>query len=146
MKLLLTLLIVLTISYLTSNFAAKRGRDRAGWFILGFFFGIFAMAAVLILPPLNKKDEEEQPQVKSSDLIPPHPLEPIDKFADHQWHFIDVNGKQKGPVDIVDVQIAWDDGLLRNDCFVWHEGMGDWRKIVEIIGLEARLRTASIED
>lgn len=143
MRLLLTLLIVLTISYLTSNFAAKRGRDRTGWFILGFFFGIFALATVFILPPLNKKEEE--PTVQAKDLVPQRPTEPVDHFADHQWHFIDVNSKQKGPLDILDIQIAWDDGLANSDSYVWHEGMSDWKKISEINGLESRLRTGKME-
>lgn len=143
MNLLLTLLVVLTISYITSNVAAKRGRDRTGWFILGFFFGIFALAFVFFLPPLNEKKEE--PSVKASDLVPPKPIEPVDPFGDYRWHLIDVNGKQKGPLGIVDLHIAWDDGLATAESYVWHEGMGDWKRVSEISGLELRLRTGKAD-
>jgi GYF domain 2 len=142
MKLLFTLLIVLTISYLTSNYAVKRGRDRTGWFILGFCFGIFALATVLILPPIKKEEEEEKPQVLASDLAPPLPTEPVDIFADYEWHYIDVNGKQKGPLDILDLQIAWEDGLVSKNAYVWREGMDEWGKVCDIHGLNNRLQNA----
>ena len=38
---------------LTAYVASRKGRNVAGWFVLGLIFSIFALAAVVILPSLK---------------------------------------------------------------------------------------------
>jgi hypothetical protein len=38
------------IAFLTALAAASRGRSSFGWFLLGLFFSLFALVAVLIMP------------------------------------------------------------------------------------------------
>lgn len=75
--------------------------------------------------------------MKRVDIAPPEPSQ--DPFAHDEWHLIDINGKQRGPIDNVDLRLAWEDGVASNEAYVWREGMGDWKKICDVDGLERYL-------
>lgn len=130
-----TILILLTVSNLISIYAESRGRNRLVWFALGICFGLFALVALVYLPSL--KSEAEPVRGKGVDLTPPKVV--VDPFAHDEWHFIDINGKQRGPVDHIDLKLAWSDGIATKEAFVWREGMAEWKKICEVNGLEKYL-------
>lgn len=41
-------------AFVCNQLARQKGRDTFGWTILGFLLGVFAVVALLVLPPLNK--------------------------------------------------------------------------------------------
>lgn len=141
MALLLTILIVLTISYLVSMYAEQRGRDRRAWFLLGGCFGLLALAVLFYLPPLQSEEKTPLLNKRDEDNHVPACEQAFSAFVDSQWYLIDVNHQQRGPVDSVDLQIAWDDGLVNKEGYVWREGMAEWQQICCIAGLENWLTT-----
>lgn len=126
MRLFLTFFILLTVSYITSHFAEKRGRNRVIWFILGLCFGLFALLALFLLPSL-KGEEKEIKVTGEIDSYTPEPLS--------EWHYIDVNGRQMGPVSFEDLAILWSDGLINGDSYVWRVGMSDWARVKNVEAL-----------
>jgi hypothetical protein len=46
-----SLIIDAALAPLTATIAARRGRSRVAWLVLGFGFGMWALAATLILRP-----------------------------------------------------------------------------------------------
>jgi len=42
---------------LCAYIASEKGRSGGGWFLLGCFFGIFAIVAVCAVPKIGKKEE-----------------------------------------------------------------------------------------
>lgn len=114
--------------------AKERGRDPLIWFVLGILGGIFALAVLFFLPSIKKKEEKEEPSPQMIESLPVN-----DSLLHFDWHYIDVNKAQKGPVEIEDLHQAWEDGLVNKDCYVWHHDMSDWTKVSDVDGLEPRL-------
>ena len=57
-----TLLILLAVvcliaGFFTAYLADAKGRDYLSWFILGFFFSLFALLTMVGMPKRGKKDD-----------------------------------------------------------------------------------------
>jgi len=132
MGLLFLLLVWLTFGYLSAHFAQKRGRNPGAWFFLGVLFGLIALAALFLLPPLNQKGEELPAEPRS--LAPPErpPLP-------DQWYYLDLKRQQRGPLSLEDLAVARDDGAVRPDTFLWTEGMESWQRLSELPDLREHL-------
>lgn len=136
--LFLTLLWV-SIGYVTALFADGRGRSMSIWFILGMLFGLFALGALFLLPSLknsNGKNESIDPKVDEVNK---------ENVADYdfEWFYLDRENVQKGPIDFEDLCIAWHDGVVTSDTYVWYEGMENWKLIGENEMLMKRLADSS---
>ena len=56
---MIILLIAIAFGVVTAIAAAQRGRSTFWWFVLGFFFAVFALIAVLLLPKVEPKVEPD---------------------------------------------------------------------------------------
>lgn len=134
MNVTIAILIWLSIGYITARCAEKRGRNLIAWFVLGILFGLFALIAVFLLPPLT----DESPLisvVKDGD----EPKEPFLDLHD-DWFYLDRENRQKGPVSFEDLAVAWDDGIITVDSYVWCESMEEWKKIKDVPDLLENLK------
>ena len=52
------LLIWVMFAVVTAVAANARGRSALGWGLLGFLFGPFALIAVLVMPKIEREEEE----------------------------------------------------------------------------------------
>lgn len=52
------LIIWLAVAAITAYMASKKGRNVAGWFILGFLFSIFALFAIWLVNPTVVDDAQ----------------------------------------------------------------------------------------
>lgn len=130
MNLMIAILIWLSVGYITGRCAEKRGRSLMTWFILGMLFGIFALLAVFLLPPLAV------PSLITETQENPEPF--LDLHVD--WFYLDRQNFQKGPVSFEDLAVAWDDGVLKADSYVWCESMKEWQKVQDLPDLLENLK------
>ncbi len=137
MQNLLVILVWLTMGYVTSKFAEGRGRDPVAWFVFGILGGIFALAAVFLLPPLVKDEEEKEVEVVV--------VNKFEGIEESEWFYLGVDSKQVGPVEYRDLFLAWDDGVVKEDTFVWREGMLEWLKVEDVPLLLEKLRLDSVD-
>jgi len=76
---LITVLAVeLVLAFFCSYIAGQKNRDRGGWFVLGFLFGILALIAIAGVPALPERKPEVAPDTKvvpgvsGSIVVPEH--------------------------------------------------------------------------
>lgn len=55
------LLVAVAFAYGCYRTALNRGRDPRLWTVLGFFFGLIALAVLLVMPNLNRPATAEGP-------------------------------------------------------------------------------------
>jgi hypothetical protein len=53
-------------------------------------------------------------------------------MSDDGWHFSVADGKTSGPVSLAHIRNAVASGQLRQDDLVWHESLGDWKRIASV--------------
>lgn len=119
----LSLAIAFTISYYSAKYAARKGRDPNVWFFLVFLFGLAAVLILFLLPPVNK----EESQTKAA---PPPP--PENTMHLQQWHCINTQGEQQGPLDFTAFKQLWKEGKINGRSFAWCEKLVTWHRIEEI--------------
>jgi hypothetical protein len=56
-----SIVVDLALAPLTAVIASRRGRNATGWTIAGLALGMWALAAVLILPPPNRSGPKTYP-------------------------------------------------------------------------------------
>lgn len=128
----------------TSYLAYQRSRDPYIWFALGMFFGILAMLALVLLPPVKSKEElemdqrnkeiierrekqmEEQEKIESAPNLEPQSIET------KEWFYLDKERQQRGPFSFYVINELWESANLNAHTLVWTEGMPEWKKIQEI--------------
>jgi hypothetical protein len=120
--LILSIVLGLIIGGWTSYLAKFRGRDPRIWFLLGFCFGLLGLLALLVMPDLSNRKEEEVEVVVES-VIP--------DAEDKQWYYLDTEGVQKGPVELSFLENLYVDKKISSTSFVWCEGMEEWKTIEE---------------
>lgn len=103
----------------TSYLAKKKGRDSFMWFFAGFFFGIFGVLAVALLPAKENK-EQQVIEVKTPSI-----------HEGKEWYYLTEDQKQIGPVRYAVLRDLWEKGNLPSSTFVWTEGMAEWKTIEE---------------
>ena len=147
-----TLLFGLVLGAVCSYFAKTRGRDALGWFALGFFFGIFGLIALFIIPPKKQRLEAQasQPLEGSGgnpDLTPPAPeIAPQAPSSELTlWYFI-ANAEQEGPMSFDALARHFREGKISKDTFVWNEDMEGWKKICDLPETLAALREVESEE
>jgi len=135
MAVLLSVLVWLTLGYVTSRVAIQRGRDPTMWFGLGMLGGIFALAALFIMPVVEESEEKNG----SAGLVSEVENEESE-FEEAQWFFLGVDEEQKGPVEYRDLLMVWDDGVVKEETYVWRDGMEEWLHVADITGLADKLK------
>lgn len=121
----------LTIGWICSQIAFKRGRNPSIWFILGALLGLVALLLLFILP-------SNAPKLATSPAT--LPVEPsLIPTEDHVhtppetlWHFIDQEKSIQGPISFYALKEAWEAGQISAISYVWNEGMENWQKIGDL--------------
>lgn len=120
--LFLSIVLGLIIGGWTSYLAKFRGRDPRVWFLLGFCFGLLGLLALLVMPDLSNREEDEV-EVTVEPIVP--------DAEDKQWYYLDAEGMQKGPVELSFLENLYEDKKISSTSFVWCEGMEEWKTIEE---------------
>jgi hypothetical protein len=131
MYILLNIALSLFLAWCCSLSAKKRGRNPSTWFIAGAFFGIFALITLFILPNRNAG---KVPVGPSAPKAPP--LEAISPLhAEKMWYYLGEQQEQFGPMSFHALSRAWNEGLVREQTFVWNEAMENWLHFRDVIHL-----------
>ena len=142
MYILLCILSWLTLGWLSSRMARRRGRNTAIWFFLGVVLGVIALIVLYFLP--QKKTlatAVAAPMQKAA--IPISPSEEISvKTPEKLWYYLDSEKAQFGPMSFYALQKAWDDDKIIASTYIWNEDMENWVRLENLIDLHARIRRA----
>lgn len=143
-ELFLSFIFLLFLAGLTSYYAKRKGRNPTTWFVLGLFFGFFALLVLFFLAPVVKKEGEDDgyptmsisnpdPSLLSSpDLSPTFTTPDEDKL----WYYLDMNHEQMGPVSVIALRELWNRGQLELNSYVWSNGMEKWEKVDSLADLK----------
>ncbi len=117
-----------------AHFAIKRNRNPQRWFALGFFFTIFALGILLLLPPPEALQPVElQEGANSAVNTPIAPVNPLETtLSTRSWYYLDKNQSQIGPIGLEDLKEAKENGLLLPSSYLWSEGMQDWMPLKKL--------------
>lgn len=126
---ILLLIILLGIAWYTSQIAERKGRSPLGWFILGFLFGLFGLAAIYFVPPLKRSSDPNTIEVE------PVIIEKTPKFDTEKWYYLDLERKQQGPFSFQELQNLWVKRTIGVQTYVWCASMSGWKRIGEITDL-----------
>lgn len=122
---LLVISICLLFGWFCSTLASKKGRDPTAWFVLGFAFGILALAAVWFLPSLEGESK------KSSSTFNVTPLEP-EPQTDVQWYYLNPAHEQIGPLPLQEIRELLHMGKIDKTTYLWRPGMNAWTHAAEL--------------
>jgi hypothetical protein len=158
MDLFITFLLLALMGFVTAMLAEQRGRNPSLWFILGLFGGILALAALFLM---DSKVHDRQEKDKAIDLKaslgsseevreefsnPKSKLEKHLSWEDGVWFYLDKDNKQRGPIDYMDLFLAWEDGTITSESFVWHESMTEWKPLGQLPNIIEDFQKKSVEN
>ena len=148
-----TLLFGLILGALCSYFSRGRGRDPLGWFAIGFFFGIFGLIALFIIPPKVQRLEvnASQPLEGSGGAPEIDPVQPKRELPPPSeeltlWYLIDEEGDQQGPMSFDALSRSFHERKVLPSTFVWNEDMEEWKKISDLPQTLQALREVEREE
>jgi len=118
----LTLAIGVFLGYATSRYALKKGLSPRLWFLLGFFFGVFAPLYLLLVHPIIQKRK-----AKSEPTEEEKRTNPI--FERIDWYYLDQAHAQQGPMSFIAFKNHFDIGEIGNETLVWNEEMTEWKEL-----------------
>jgi len=124
-----SLLLGLLNAFLCAHFAKKRGRNPLYWFIGGGLFGLFALGTLFLLP-IRKIGVPVQAAAAVPLLQTVAPAH-VDKL----WYYLDQEKQQYGPMSLVALSKAWNDGKLHVHSLVWNEELENWKRFDEVIAI-----------
>ncbi|MBJ7449287.1 MAG: DUF4339 domain-containing protein [Parachlamydiales bacterium] len=142
----LTFIILFGIGLLCGYLAKGRGRRSIVWFWIGLMFGLFGLAALLIMPRLKKEALKEQ-LVTASHSYPV--VEPIiiddvvvihdEGIREKNWYFLDDSHAIQGPMGFLQLYDACQNDKVNDQTYVWTEGMSDWQRVDTLAALQEEL-------
>lgn len=124
-----TLLVSSAAGLISSYLAYRRGKNPILWFLVGALFGLFGVFALFFSGHLRRKQPTPVPKVAEPQ---PYLFGPTNKF----WYYLDASGTQIGPVSYNGITTAWKNGTVPATAFVWHEDLGDWQTLQNLIRVE----------
>jgi hypothetical protein len=135
---------ILLCGWLAAYIAAKKGRSAIIWFLLGFFFNIFALLVLIFLPPAKKPfvrnqapREDQKFDGTTIDVKPlatdPNAEEGLPATPESQeWYYLDPQHQQIGPISFQSVKDLYQTGVISSVTYLWCEGMREWRKLTDL--------------
>lgn len=158
MSTIITMVLWMLMGVATSYLASQRGRDPYIWFAIGIFFGLLAMLALILLPPVKSEEEreidrkneeiverrekqlEEEERQENAPDLQPQSVEAKD------WFYLNKAGQQQGPLSFYLLNELWEGGEVTERSYVWTEGMSDWKRIVDVSDLHKVLEELESEN
>lgn len=104
--------------------ATKKNRNPFIWFVAGFFFSLFGIILLLILPP-GLQIRKKNPSFSPPSLVLP-------EISYKSWFYLDRSNTQQGPLDFISLSKSWKEHQLSEQTYLWSEGMENWKKAHEI--------------
>ncbi len=123
--------------------AQRNGRNPVLWALMGFFFNIVSLIALVILGKSEQsrflndekwKSRKEritnglavslEEQIKDDDVSEVGIKPKLAVF----WYYLDKENKRFGPMDVSDLSKLWGKELDESN-YVWAEDMQDWQRI-----------------
>ena len=120
-------LCLFAVGWLASFLAERRGRNPMLWAFLGIFFGLLAVALLLLLPKVNESNSKQ-----SRASAPAEPKVAIEKPSDSLWYYLDRNRNQQGPMSLYALQTAWHAKELSSSSYVWSEEIEAWTALEKV--------------
>ena len=71
------------------------------------------------------------------DSVPPVRSEPSNSNDQREFHY-EINGENQGPISFLKLQELVQQGVVKKETQVWHDGLEDWTPASEIDELAAR--------
>ncbi len=117
-----------------SYLALKKQKNPFLWFAIGFCFGIFGLAFLLVQilnQSKQKKVLAQQGPEKQKDE--PIALHALSIYAEKVWYYVDANSQQVGPIshDLLKEKIR--NGTISLSFLVWNESLAEWKKLQELL-------------
>ena len=142
MRMFVSFLLMLFFSFLSAYVAKKRGRNPTAWFAICVLFGIFAPIILMILKPINGKQEKSiflDPMDDEDIEVKPIALSLTEQYSLKDWFYMDSSHTQQGPLSLLQMEKLWKDQKINKNTYVWSEGMTDWKYIKDVAGLQDSL-------
>lgn len=136
MQLLNVFLFWIFFGLLCAYLAHRQKKNRALWFMIGLFLGIFGVALILILPWLEGRAKAMA--YKSAPVIPTPPLI---QEQPKLWYYLDATRQTQGPIGFPELASLWKEQSLTEQSYVWKEGMEEWKRLSEISELAKELKS-----
>jgi len=128
----LTILAAFLTGALGAYLAHRRGRNPFIWFAIGFFFGLLGAFAIFFAPSRKKSDTlkgEERKEEARLEILPPVIQGPADKF----WYYLGPDHQQVGPMSLDALTVAWRQGKVSLNTYVWNEELPDWKPLQDLL-------------
>ena len=123
----MTLLSILTwvlFGCAAAVWSKSRGRSPLAWFIIGAIFGIFGLILLFLLPTVVDQEKE------AAEVIVEEKPAPAEEFLPaNDWFYLNDDKKSCGPIGMREMKELWAKGLLKERSWVWHEAIGDWKRV-----------------
>lgn len=123
-------IVALIMGYVNRRYAARKGYGPI-WFLIGFFFGMFALLTLHLLP--NKKILQQLQN-------PPAPAKPyFHPFSQVQWFYLNTSHEQIGPLSFEQLTKTWQEKVTNEKTYVWSENLSQWEFIENLPELQTEL-------
>ncbi len=121
-QLIVTLIFSTFVGISTGYLANMRGREPIIWGLVGFFFGLFGLIALMLFPNLSKKEQEKAIELVVEPVVPEQQLK--------EWYYLE-GAEQKGPIEYSTLKDLWGEKTISSTTYVWSEGMEEWKTVQE---------------
>ncbi|MCH9634171.1 MAG: hypothetical protein S4CHLAM7_09140 [Chlamydiae bacterium] len=148
-QIIISAFIGVIFGFICSNIARKRNKNSMLWFQLGFFFGVLALIALLLLSLKNKSKDpklaEETVALSNSSSILTEPLHIEDKTSttldQRDWYYLDSAHKQAGPISFSKLKEDVKTSAISGTTLLWSEGMENWVPLNKLSYLQMVLKS-----
>ena len=120
-----TILAAVLFGALSAYLAHRRKKNPYKWFLIGFFFGIFGLFAVLFMSPKKKA-------LPLKMVVPPM-VPMIQGPSDKLWYYLDPTHQQHGPMSHNGLTSALREGKISLSTYVWNEEWTEWKVLQELV-------------
>lgn len=126
--------------------AHRQKRNPFIWFFLGYFFQIFALIALAILPLIRKKIRQallkkhglspasQEDATTTLEVVPSFSLQTTPEAMQKLWYFLDGERKTVGPMSFQAFYETWKKGTILSDTLVWNETFPEWKSFSDVFG------------
>lgn len=135
MLMILSFTLLLLIAIATGYLAKGRGRDPAGWVLIGLLLGIFALVLLYVLPNRAHLDDAKV-DLKDDQYLSIGSAPTKQGFYSSDWYYLDSDHRQYGPLSLDRLRDKWDEEVITQETLVWCEGMAEWSRVKAVPDLQ----------
>lgn len=139
-QLFLSIIVWLTIGTATAYFANQRGRDPWIWFMVGMLLGLIGLLILFLLPSSNEENSESTEKTDEKGLLLSEQPSPIEQKENKSWYYYDQAQEQRGPISLENLKILLAAKEIRDDTYLWCEGMTEWKQLISLPELYNKLQ------